>query len=110
MIKTIDLLNFADFYQKSHECMSIDDFEDMLRRNGLYSADESLADRLIKDGYLGRNRRGEILPQVCYFHEGIFAVKTDRVINLGITNEYKEAVITGKGQIYFVNRFLRQLN
>ncbi len=108
MSTAIELVRFAEFYERSNVWATIEDFEDMLRDNELYSGAESLEDRLLRDGYLKKDEDGEIVPVDYYFFDNIFSLKTERTIRGHVTEERREAVITGKGQVYFVNRFLAE--
>lgn len=102
-------LIFAEAVNTSKESILIGNLAKVLRQNGVEIGQNRLFEWLRENGFLIKCR-GERwnMPTQDSIERGLFEVKT-RVINNpdGTTRIVRTTKVTGKGQIYFVNRFLK---
>ena len=101
---------FADAVDTSKESILIGNLAKILRQNGVNIGQNRLFAWLRENGYL-MNCKGERwnFPTQSSVDRGLFEVKT-RIINNpdGSTKITHTTKVTGKGQIYFVNRLMRE--
>lgn len=102
-------LIFAEAVNTSKESILIGNLAKVLRQNGVEIGQNRLFEWLRENGFLIKCK-GERwnMPTQDSIERGLFEVKT-RVINNpdGTTRIVRTTKVTGKGQIYFVNRFLK---
>lgn len=112
-IKALEAQTAADapkvLFAKSVECADNDiligDLAKLLRQNGVEVGQKRLFDLLRRDGYLMRSQ-GTNMPTQKSMELGIMRI-TERCVNCpdGSTRVTQTPKITGKGQVYFVNRY-----
>ena len=99
---------FADAVETSTESILIGNLAKILRQKGIDIGQNRLFAWLRENGFL-MNCRGERwnMPTQYSLEQGLFEVKT-RIINNpdGSTKIIHTTKVTGKGQIFFVNKFL----
>ena len=99
---------FADAVSASHTSILIGDLAKLLRQNGLDIGQNRLFERLRYEGFLIRHGERRNMPTQRAMDLGLFQVKESSISNpdgsIRITRTTK---VTGKGQQYFVNKFLR---
>lgn len=67
-----------------------------------------LFDWLRENGYLVKNGFSRNMPMQRYVEQGLFEVKESSLQNPdGSVRITRTTKVTGKGQVYFVNKFLR---
>ena len=105
---------FADAVEASNSSILVGELAKYLRQNGIDIGRNRLFERLRKDGYLIR-QKGENynLPTQRAMDLGLFDLKKGSYINSSVSNIVTRTVtrtvkVTGKGQVYFVNKFLSQ--
>lgn len=100
---------FADSVAASDSSILIGELAKILRQNGLDIGQKRLFERLRNEGFLirGNNRSDRNMPTQRSMDMGLFTIK-ETVINHsdGHTTVQKTVKVTGKGQQYFINRYL----
>lgn len=102
---------FAESVETSKNSVLINELAKILKQNGVEIGQNRLFERLRNDGYLIK-QKGENwnLPTQKSMELGLFEVKKT-VINKpdGTPITRPTTKVTGKGQIYFVNKFLKEV-
>lgn len=98
---------FADAVETSKSSILIGDLAKLICQNGYSIGQNRLFEWLRANGYLLSNGASKNMPAQRYMDSGYFEVK-ERVISNpdGSTRITKTTKVTGKGQIYFVNKFM----
>ena len=98
---------FADSVASSHSTILIGELAKILKANGFETGQKRLFETLRQDGFLiKRNGSDYNMPTQKAMELGLFEIK-ETVINNpdGSIRVSKTTKVTGKGQIYFVNRY-----
>lgn len=100
---------FADAVTASHTSILIGDLAKLLRQNGVNTGQKRLFEQLRADGYLVKRKGSDWnMPTQKAVNMGILEVKETVITNLdGSTRITRTPKVTGKGQQYFVNRYLK---
>jgi anti-repressor protein len=99
-------VQFADSVTASNTTILIGDLAKILRQNGVDIGQKRLFDWLRNNGYLMKTGSSRNLPTQRAAEMGLFFVKETSVTNIdGSIRITKTTKITGKGQVYFVNKF-----
>lgn len=98
---------FADAVSVSSSEILVGDLAKILNQNGVDIGQNRLFKRLREDGFLMK-RYGESwnMPTQKSMELGLFMIKETTTNKPDGTLTYKTPVVTGRGQIYFVNYFL----
>ena len=98
---------FADAVETSHTSILIGDLAKLLKQNGVEMGQRRLFDWLRTNGYLMKGGNSHNMPTQKAMELKLFEVK-ERTINNpdGTIRITKTPKVTGKGQTYFINRFL----
>lgn len=102
---------FADAVNASHTSILVGDLAKLLRQNGLDIGQNRLFEKLRQEGYLIK-QKGESynMPTQRSMDMKLFEVKESTFTNPdGSTHITKTSKVTGKGQIYFANRCLSEV-
>ena len=101
---------FADSVAASHTSILVYDLAKLLRQNGVNIGGHRLFGWLREHGYLvRRNGTDYNMPTQKSMELGLFEVKETAISHSeGHTSVHKTPKVTGKGQVYFVNKFLRK--
>lgn len=102
---------FADAVNASHTSILVGDLAKLLRQNGLDIGQNRLFEKLRQEGYLIK-QKGESynMPTQRSMDMKLFEVKESTFTNPdGSTHITKTSKVTGKGQIYFANRYLGEV-
>lgn len=98
---------FADAVSASHTSILVGDLAKLICQNGVQIGQKRLFEWLRQNNYLIKNGSSRNMPMQRYLEQGLFEIKESNVQNpdrsVRITRTPK---VTGKGQIYFVNKFL----
>ena len=98
---------FADAVSTSHTSILIGDLAKLICQNGVHIGQKRLFEWLRENGFLVKSGSSKNMPQQRYVERGLFEVKESSVQNPdGSVRITKTTKVTGKGQIYFVNKFL----
>lgn len=99
---------FADSVEASYTSILIGDLAKLICQNGLKIGQNKLFGALREQGFLMKHGERRNMPTQTALERGLFEVK-ERTINnpdgsIRITRTTK---VTGKGQVFFVNKFLK---
>lgn len=98
---------FADAVSASHTSILIGDLAKLLKQNGYETGQKRLFEQLREDGYLIKNGNSKNMPTQKSMDMGLFEVKETTITNPdGSVRITKTTKVTGKGQQYFINKFL----
>ena len=98
---------FADAVKTSHTSILVGDLAKILKQNGIETGPKRLFEWLRNNGYLiKRNGTDRNMPTQKAMEMGLFEVKESAVNNPdGSVRITKTTKVTGKGQLYFINKF-----
>lgn len=98
---------FADAVSTSHTSILVGDLAKLICQNGVKIGQVRLFDWMRKNGYLIKSGSSYNMPVQRYVEQGLFEVKESNIQNPdGSVRITRTTKVTGKGQIYFVNKFL----
>jgi phage antirepressor YoqD-like protein len=98
---------FADAVATSRTSILIGDLAKLICQNGYQIGQKRLFEWLRNNGYLCKSGSSRNMPMQRYVEQGLFEVKESNVQNPdGSVRITRTTKITGKGQLYFVNKFL----
>lgn len=98
---------FADAVATSHTSILVGDLAKLICQNGVQIGQKRLFEWLRENGYLIKSGNSKNMPTQRYLESGLFEVKESTIQNPdGSVRITKTTKITGKGQQYFVNKFL----
>lgn len=101
---------FADAVSTSHTSILIGDLAKPICQNGYQIGQKRLFDWMRDNGYLVKYGSSKNMPIQRYLEQGLFEVKESNVQNPdGSVRITKTTKVTGKGQIYFVNKFIGRI-
>lgn len=101
---------FADAVATSDTSILIGDLAKLIKQNGTDIGQKRLFERMRNDGYLIKKGTSKNMPTQMAMEKGLFEVK-ERVISNpdGSTRITRTTKVTGRGQIYFINMFKKEL-
>ena len=98
---------FADAVSVSKNAILIFDLAKILKQNGVEIGGRRLFDKLREEGFLIKSGSSKNMPTQRAMDMGLFVIKEGSYINgQGVNITTKTTKVTGKGQLYFVNKFL----
>lgn len=99
---------FADAVATSHTSILIGDLAKMLKQNGVETGQKRLFEWMRSNGYLiKRNGTDYNMPTQKSMEMGLFEIKESTINNPdGSVRINRTTKVTGKGQQYFINKFL----
>ena len=100
---------FADAVSASKTSILIGDLAKILKQNGINTGQNRLFETLRKDGYLIKQKGNNWnMPTQRAMEMGLFEIKESTHIDgNGCNVTTKTTKVTGKGQQYFINRYLK---
>lgn len=99
---------FADAVSTSRTSILIGDLAKLICQNGVKIGQKRLFEWLRNHNYLMKNGSSRNMPQQRYVEQGLFRIKESTYVDKnGCNVTTKTPVVTGKGQIYFTNLFLK---
>lgn len=99
---------FADAVSASTSSILIGDLAKLLRQNGVETGQQRLFSRLRDEGYLMKTGSSRNMPKQKYVEMGLFQIKETVISNPdGSVRMTKTTKVTGKGQQYFLNKYLK---
>lgn len=101
---------FADAVSVSDRCILVSELAKLLKQNGVETGQNRLYERLRADGFLVKDRKRSDfnMPTQKSMELGLFKVReSTRVHSDGHTSIDKTTKVTGKGQIYLINYYLK---
>lgn len=100
---------FADAVSTSHTSILVGDLAKLICQNGVQIGQKRLFEWLRENGYLVKCGSSKNMPIQRYVEQGLFEVKESSLQNPdGSVRITRTTKITGKGQVYFVNKFLNR--
>lgn len=100
---------FADAVSASKTTILVGELAKLLRQNGVDVGQKRLFARLREDGYLMKGGSSYNLPTQRSMEMGLFEIKETTIVHSdGHTTVSKTPKVTGKGQVYFVKKFLKE--
>lgn len=102
---------FADAVSASHNSILIGELAKLLKQNGIETGQRRLFAQLRDEGFLIKGGSSKNLPTQRAMEMGLFEIKESAVSNPdGSIRVTKTTKVTGKGQQYFINRYLGRQN
>lgn len=100
---------FAEAVQTSENSILIGDLAKILRQNGYETGQNRLFNDLRNMGYLIKSGERKNMPTQRSMELGLFEVKERAVVNPDGSNRITRTTkVTGKGQIYFINKLIKE--
>lgn len=97
---------FAESLQTSSDCILVANLAKLLKQNGVDTGEKRLYRWLRENGYLGKMGDHYNMPTQRSMELRLFEVKTRTINNPGEEPRIsKTTVVTGRGQMYFLNKF-----
>lgn len=98
---------FADAVTASHTSILVGELAKLLRQNGIDTGQNRLFEWLRQNGYLIRRKGTDYnMPTQYSMDLGLFEVKETSITHSdGHVSVNKTPKVTGKGQVYFINKF-----
>ena len=98
---------FADAVAASHTSILIGELAKLLKQNGIETGQRRLFAWMRENGFLIKSGSAKNMPTQRAMELGLFEIKEGSYINGAGTNiTTKTTKVTGKGQQYFINKFL----
>lgn len=98
---------FADAVSASNTSILIGELAKVLRQNGVQIGQNKLFSWMREHGYLMKGGESRNIPTQAAMEHGLFEIKEATYINSnGVNIITRTAKVTGKGQIFFINKFL----
>lgn len=99
---------FADAVSASHTSILVGDLAKLICQNGVQIGQKRLFEWLRDNNFLIKSGSSRNMPQQRYVEQGLFEVKESNIQNPdGSVRITRTTKVTGKGQVYFVNKFLK---
>jgi len=100
-------VTFADSVMAAKNSIPVGDLAKILKQNGVETGAVRLFKQLREEGYLCRSGESYNVPTQKAMEAGLFTVK-ESVYTSGYTTKVcRTPMVTGKGQIHFINKFKR---
>lgn len=98
---------FADAVSASHTSILIGELAKLLKQNGIETGQRRLFAWMRENGFLIKSGSAKNMPTQRAMELGLFEIKEGSYINgAGVNVTTKTTKVTGKGQQYFINKFL----
>lgn len=99
---------FADAVSGSDTSILVRDLAKLLKQNGVDIGEKRLYKKLRDDGCLIKIGESKNTPTQKAMEMKLFEIKESVIIVDGKSRVVKTTKVTGKGQTYFINRFLEE--
>ena len=100
---------FAEAVATSHTSILIGDLAKLICQNGVQIGQKRLFEWLRNNNFLIKSGASRNMPQQRFVEQGLFEVKESNIQNPdGSVRITRTTKVTGKGQIYFINKFLAE--
>lgn len=98
---------FTNAVQASYSSCLIGELAKLIAQNGYSIGEKRLFAWMREKGYLGKHGERYNIPNQQYIEQGLFEIKKGvRSGSGGVLHTTITSKVTGKGQVYFVNKFL----
>ncbi len=99
---------FADAVSASETSILVGDLAKLISQNGYKIGQKRLFEWLRTNNFLIKCGSSRNMPQQRFVEQGLFEIKESNIQNLdGSVRITRTTKVTGKGQIYFVNKFMK---
>jgi anti-repressor protein len=96
---------FADSVAASRTSILVGELAKLLRQNGIEVGQNRLFEKLREEGYLMKEGRSRTMPTQRSMEMQLFEIKERTITNPdGSVRTTKTPMVTGRGQIYFINK------
>lgn len=100
---------FADAVSASHTSILIGDLAKLLKQNGIETGQKRLFDTLRNDGFLIKCGSSKNMPTQRAMESNLFEIKEGSYVDSnGCNVTTRTTKVTGTGQVYFINYFLKR--
>lgn len=100
---------FADAVSTSQTSILIRDLAKLLKQNGIEVGEKRVFEWLRRNGYLIKQSKNGNTPTQKAMEQGLFEVKETSITHgNGIITTHFTSKVTGKGQIYFINKIKKE--
>lgn len=100
---------FAEAVATSHTSILVGDLAKLICQNGVQIGQKRLFEWLRNNNFLIKSGASRNMPQQRFVEQGLFEVKESNIQNPdGSVRITRTTKVTGKGQIYFINKFLSE--
>ena len=100
--------NFAKSIVNSSDAITFGEFAKILRNNGIKIGRNRLFNWMRENGYLIKKGRERNIPMQQYVEQGLFQVKESIVHTINKDLIRTTTLITGKGQLYFLEKLKKE--
>lgn len=101
---------FADAVSASHTSILVGDLAKLICQNGVQIGQKRLFEWMRDNGYLMKVGASKNMPKQKYVENGLFEIKESSIVNPdGSVRITRTPKVTGRGQLYFVNKFLNKV-
>ena len=102
-------VTFSEAVEKSENSILIAQLARLIKQNGVDMGQNRLFKWMRSNGYLCRHGEYYNLPTQKAMDMGLFEIQVRTIVLPdGMTRNTRTPLVTGKGQVYFVNRFLKR--
>lgn len=99
---------FANAVETAHTSILIGDLAKIIKQNGVDIGQKRLFEWMCQNGYLIKGGSSKNMPTQRSMYQELFEVKETTINNPdGSVRVTKTTKVTGKGQTYFINKFLQ---
>lgn len=99
---------FADAVSASETSILVGDLAKLISQNGYKIGQKRLFEWLRTNNFLIKSGSSRNMPQQRFVEQGLFEIKESNIQNPdGSVRITRTTKVTGKGQIYFVNKFMK---
>lgn len=100
---------FADAVSASRTSILVGDLAKLLRQNGIDIGQKRMFAWLRENGYLIKSGASKNMPTQRAMEQGLFEIKEGSYVDGNGSNiTTKTSKVTGKGQLYFINKFMEE--
>lgn len=108
--ETKPAVTFANAFSGANSSCLIGELAKIISQNGDEIGEKRMFAWLREKGYLGKHGERYNVPNQKYVEQGLFVIKKGvRSGNNGVLHTTLTTKVSGKGQVYFVNKFLNSL-
>lgn len=110
VVESAPAVAFTNAVQSANSSCLIGELAKLIAQNGYPIGEKRLFAWMRENGYLGKHGERYNVPNQQYIEQGLFEIKKGvRSGNGGVLHTTITSKITGKGQVYFVNKFLANI-
>ena len=100
---------FADAVETSRTSILVGDLAKLICQNGVQIGQKRLFEWMRQNGYLMKYGASRNMPMQKYIEQGLFEIKENSIQSPnGNVRTTITPKVTGKGQVYFINKFLNE--